>query len=383
MTLSSLSDIFQDDDLNILTIPPTPAPVTPDERLVDSFHEITKFVEDRGKSPKLNPSNLAESTLYWRLEAIQKDPVKLELLAQHDTCNILTPSSTPNSVDDILDDDSLGLLKDDTNISTISHVPHKIDVADYIARQKPCGDFSEFEHKFFQCHQDLESGKRELKQFAQEQQIDKGEYFILKGVMVYVDKVGKKSKDKNGKTNARLRVIYENGTESNLLLRSLARELYRGGRRVTEHEDRLLAGFERIDKEDQQDGYIYILSSLSDNPEIQSIKNLHKIGFSTMPVEKRIERASSDPTYLMAPVHIVQTYRCYNLSSQKFESLLHKFFSKARLDLQMTDGMREQYSPDEWFVVPFPVIDQAIQLIINGEIVDYRYDYKTENIVEK
>jgi hypothetical protein len=380
---SDLQEIFNDDDLGLLEIKDTPIAITPDERLVTSFLEIVEFVDKTGHAPTPSTSNINEYRLYSRLLSLRKDPEKIEKVQDFDTHHLLEPIEEPKSVEDIIDDDDLGLLDDATDILTIKNVPTSIESADYIGRQKPCKDFDKFEHKFEKCHQDLEDGKRIMRPFAKEQQIAAHEFFVLKGVMVYVAKVGEKAQNRHGKTDARLRLIYENGTESDILLRSLARALYRDGRRITEHEDRLMAAFENIEADDEQSGYIYVLTSRSDNQEISSIENLYKIGFSTMPVEKRVANAAHDPTYLMAPVDIVQTYRCYNLNPQKFEHLLHRLFIKTKLDLHITDKLREKYIPDEWFVVPFPIIDQAVQLIINGEIVHYEYDAAKQDLVLK
>lgn len=382
MTFHNLQDIFDDDDLGLLNIQINTPAMSPDERLSESFREINQFFEKNGRFPESNSKDISEFKLFSRLQSIRKDPEKLAKLKPIDVHNLLTPIVLPKSIRDILSDDDLGILEDRSGILTITNVPKTIEVSDYIGRQKPCKDFNNFKSKFVQCYQDLENNKRIMRQFTQEQQIKTGQYFILKGVMIYIAEKGELTKDKNNKVNTRLRIIYENGTESDLLLRSLARELYRDGRRITEHDDKLMAEFEHIDAEDSLDGYIYVLSSLNNNPEIESIKNLYKIGFSTTPVEIRIAGAINDPTYLMAPVHVMQTYKCFNLNPQKFEHLLHRFFAKAKLDLLMTDNLREKYIPDEWFIVPFPIIDQVIQLIINGEIVHYLYDYRTESIIE-
>lgn len=382
MIVRSLKDIFEDDDLGLLDIHQSAQPVTSDERLIASFREIIEFFEHNNRIPAPSNTDMNEFKLFSRLQSFRKDTAKIAKLQQIDTHNLLSPIVEPSSIADILSDDDLDILDDQSGILNQLNAPKRIDFPDYIGRQKPCKDFDQFESKFIKCHIELENDKRITRQFTKEQQIEPGQFFILKGVMVYVAQKGELAKDKNGKVNARLRLIYENGTESDILLRSFARELYRDGRRITEHEDKLMAAFENVAPEDSMDGYIYVLSSLSTNPEIQAIKHLYKIGFSTTTVEKRIENASVDPTYLMAPVHIMQTYRCYNLNPQKFEHLLHRFFAKAKLDLLMTDNLLEKYVPDEWFVVPFPLIDQAIQLIINGEIIHYEYDYKSESIIE-
>lgn len=289
MISDELKKLLENDDSGIFDTPDKPIAQTSDERLVNSFLEINKFVEENGRIPNPNTDNISERRLYSRLQGMCSDPDKIEALKDYDTNNLLVPTQEPSSIDEIIANDELGLLNDDTGILTIKNVPKKIDGADYIGRQRPAKDFDKFKHKFTECHEDLNSEKRIMKPFTNEQQIEAGEFFILKGVMVYVAEVGEKAKNKNGKTDARLRLIYENGTESDILLRSLARELYRDGRRITEHIDGLMANFEKIDTEDEHSGCIYVLASLSSNPDIAGIANLYKIGFSTKLIAGRIK----------------------------------------------------------------------------------------------
>ena len=219
---------------------------------------------------------------------------------------------------------------------------------DTIARRKPCGDFERFEPLFKQCHAELQSEKRELRKFTGEQQIAPGHFFILHGVMVYVADVGERQQNK-GKVNARLHCVFENGTESNMLLRSLATELYKdeNGRRVLNLDEDLLSPIETITQDDQSSGYIYVLRSLSDNPEIKALDILYKIGYSSQPVKQRINNAIQEPTYLMADVDVVSEYQTYNLNPQKLELLLHIFFAEACLNIDIFDGQGKWYTPRE------------------------------------
>lgn len=202
----------------------------------------------------------------------------------------------------------------------------------------------------------------------------------MKGILLYVAQVGKKFNEK-GKVNARLRCIFDNGTESDMLLRSLSAELYKDGRRVAENEDKLLGGLRVISDDDNETGFIYILKSLSSDPNIQNIPNLYKIGYSNIPVEERIKNAEQELTYLRAPVRIVSTFQCYNLNPQKFEQLVHNFFGKTCLNFDIFDEKGNRHTPREWFIVPLEIIEEAIEFIISGEIVDYRYDREREIIV--
>jgi len=244
-----------------------------------------------------------------------------------------------------------------------------------IAQRKPCKDFATFEHFFKQCHFELKSGIRESKSFTGEQQIKQGHFFILHGIMCYVANVGEREV-KNGKVNARLRCIWENGTESNMLLRSLATELYKDetGRRALDHHDKALEELEQVKSDDKKTGYIYILKSLSTVPEIKAEKHLYKIGFSTIPVQERIKNATEEPTYLMAPVKVVSAYECYNLNPQKLELLLHTFFGKSSLNVDVHDREGRRHSPREWFIAPLHIIEAAVNLVLDGNIVHYKFD---------
>ncbi|NCB13902.1 MAG: GIY-YIG nuclease family protein, partial [Erysipelotrichia bacterium] len=233
---------------------------------------------------------------------------------------------------------------------------------------------------FKDCQEDLRTGKRKVVKFQNEQQIKKGYYFILKGVLLYVKNVGETIKS-SGKVNARLELIFENGTQSDMLLRSLSAELYKHGKRVSEYDEANLEGLYEVNEIDEKSGYIYILESKSQDEKISSIKNLYKIGYSTIPVKDRIKNAINEPTYLMAPVRIVAVYETYNMNTQKFEQLIHKFFGKVCLNLDIFGNDNKRYTPREWFIVPLEVIEQTIDLIISGEIVNYRYDEVTEELV--
>jgi hypothetical protein len=71
------------------------------------------------------------------------------------------------------------------------------------------------------------------------------------------------------------------------------------------------------------------------------------------------------------------------MNTQKFEQLLHNFFGKVCLNIDIFDQKGNRITPREWFIAPLKVIEQAIELIISGEIIQYRYDYQTESIIKK
>ncbi len=384
MDPETLKKLIKDDDSGLLDVKhPTSSLQDSDERLLSSFQEITDFFRETGHEPQANGKDMREYSLYNRLNHLRENTDKVKALLDHDEFKLLNQTRHVATIKDIFADDDLGILNDwSDSIFDIEHVPKKTATPDYIAQRTQCQGFCDFEHLFKQCHNDLAAGKRKLMPFAKEQQIHEKDFFILKGILTYIAHVGEKEIC-NGKKNARLRCIFENGTESDMLLRSLARELYKDGRRVTMHEDRLLDGFKGITGDDKEDGYIYILKSLSKTPEIQSTPHLYKIGFTRTSIENRIKNAEQDPTYLMAPVSVIASYQCFNLNSQRCESLLHTFFAYACLNMDVVDKDGQRHTPREWFVAPLPVINQAIEFLISGEIVNYQYDHHGQQIVRK
>lgn len=385
MDREELLKLIADDEFGLLKVKPKASvAASADERLSASFHEINQFVNEHGREPK--PGNgVQEHQLYSRLKAIRENKDKIQILLDLDEHSLLsTEIKEINSLQDVFADDDLGIFNGEAeSIFTIRHVlniPKEKNMPDYIARRKPCANFSSFEAKFKQCHADLVNGKRRLWPFSKGYQIAKGNFFVLKGILLYIAEVGE-TEIVDGRVNARLRCIFENGTEGDMLLRSLAAELYKDGRRVTEHEEYLLDSFSNITEDDTETGYIYVLKSHSSRPEIQSISNLYKIGFSRVPVEERIKNAATEPTYLMAPVSIVTAFRCYNMNPQKLELLLHTFFGSACLNVDVFDAAGKRYVPREWFIAPLETIEQALHFLMNGEIVHYKYDPERQEIV--
>lgn len=389
MEKDDLLKILQDDDIGLLNVKPKRTAITVDERLLASFQQINDFYRRYGKEPESNSSNILEFQLFNRLKGLRSSKEKCEALQDVDEFKLLTyvePPKPISSVSDIFNDDSLGLLDDEvSSIFQLTHVPVlSKEMPDKFAQRKRCPEFEQFEPLFKQCHADLAIGVREARGFTGEQQIQAGHFFILHGITVYVAEVGEKEV-KNGKVNARLRCIFENGTESNMLLRSLATELYKDetGRRILDSVEKSLEGLEQIREGDEKSGYLYVLQSLSDVAEIANNKNLFKIGYSTVPVPERIKNAVEEPTYLMAPVKIISVFECYNLNPQKFELLLHTFFGNACLDVDVFDRNGKRFSPREWFIAPIHIIEAAANMLINGDIVNFRYNPLTLSIEER
>lgn len=374
----SLDEILEGDPLGLLS---EPRPIVrPIDRLVSSFEEINAFIEQNEREPQKS-TNMNERALHVRLEGLRQNPEKIEYLKPYDRFNILQEVKI-NSIEDILNDDVFGLLEseDSDDIFVFKHISKEREQTDFVAQRRPCKNFGKYEHLFSEVQKDLKSGSRKLSKFN-EKFFEDGSFFILKGVLAYLEKIENPKKDKFNKLDSRTRIIFENGTQSNMLLRSFGKGLYEDGYFVSLQDDRVLDGLSQIADEDEKSGYIYILESKSCDDKIASIKNLYKIGYSTIPVKERIKNAINEPTYLMAPVKIVSVYETYNMNTQKFEQLIHKFFGKVCLNVDIFGESGKRYTPREWFILPLEVIEQVIEFIITGEIINYRYDIKTEELV--
>lgn len=385
--LDKLLEIFNDDHLGILTVKEKKSTyITENIQLIESFKDINRFYEKNGREPEKS-SNIIETKLFFRLSNIRDDKEKCEILKPYDEFDLLKLIKVVEieSIDDIFNNDSLNIFDDINNdIFDVQSLPKRTTMPDYVASRKVCEEFNKYEELFKQCQRDLREDRRKLIKFKNGQQVEEGHFFVLKGVLLYVDKVGEAIVE-NGVKNARLRCIFENGTESDMLMRSLGAELYKDGRRVTESnmnlKRELFQKFNNVTDEDEETGYIYILKSKSQDENISSILNLYKIGFSTTTVEERIKNAENEPTYLMAPVKIITSFKCYNMNVGKLETLLHNFFGQSCLEIEITDKNGGKHKPREWFIAPLEIVEDAIKLIINGQIINYKYDHKTQNIV--
>ena len=387
--LDKLLEIFENDPFGILTLKEKKATyVSENSQLIKSFNEINRFYESNGREPEKS-SNIIETKLFFRLSSIRCDKEKCEILKDYDEHNLLKLTETVEvkSIEDIFKNDKFNIFDDiNDNIFDVESLPKRTTMPDYIASRKICKEFKKYEGLLKQCQRDLREGRRKLIKFKNGQQVEEGQFFILKGVLLYVDKVGETIVE-NGVKNARLRCIFENGTESDMLMRSLGAELYKDGRRVTESDinlkKELFDKFNNITYKDKEVGYIYILKSRSKDKNIASIDNLYKIGFSTTTVEERISGAENEPTYLMAPVKIITSFKCYNMNLSKLESLLHNFFGQSCLDIEITDKNGNRHKPREWFIAPLDIIEEAIKLKLNGQIINYKYDNINQSITYK
>lgn len=388
-----LSKIFESDLLGLLAVDEpkaTPASLQ-DSRLIDSFQEISDFYKANQRCPELG-DDIGEYRLASRLAAIKKDPKKVKTLLPYDYYNLLESEETKSvSVEELIRDDPLGLLNGDDeadSIYTLSHVkPSERLRPDYIAHRKVCKDFDLYEEAFQRIHDDLEHGRRRLVEFK-EGDLHEGCYYVLRGVVLYLEQnlaVKQEIEYKSGakvRREGRTRCIFDNGTESSMLYRSLGKALKLDGFCISdliEQNENSVS----IDSSDVQNGYIYVLRSLSRAPQIRSIRNLYKIGYCSGDVTTRIKNAVHEPTYLMNDVEVVLTVRCYNLDVPYLEASIHSFFSNVNVCFEVRDNEGIMHYPKEWFTVPLNIIEEAIPFIVDKKIDSYRYDKNLQMIIRK
>ena len=250
--------------------------------------------------------------------------------------------------------------------------------ADFVAQRRPCENFEQYEPLFKQVHEDLRTGKRRLAKFSYTS-LKAGNVLLIGGVLVYIAEIldDIKTNTSHVAFDGRTLTIYENGTESNVMLQTLGRAAYSEGYTITQpdevSESELHANM-GLQEGDKKDGYIYVLSSQSKNPDIASVKDLYKIGYSTTPVEQRIANAENDPTYLCDKVKIEAVWTTYNLKTEVLETLIHQFFHAVQFQVRIKDKNGNTHDPKEWYVVSLPMIEKAISSIIDGTITRYRYN---------
>ena len=396
----SLDDIFNDDAFGLLDYRENKTIVkTDDDRLIDSFLEINAFFEKNGREP--STSSMSEYGFLSKLKNFRNNEQHKKIVKGFDKFNLLGDVEIDDiTIDDILGDDALGILESDSDqsIFNFNHTPKQEERAatDFFAQRKPMSDkeFENYEIMFRQVHKELKEGKRKLGEFNNaETNLIEGKFYLVDGLLAYLESSHAEKMIKENKSGDRVRLegrtvtIFENGTKSNMLFRSLGKAISKNGKLITDTaeniEEELWKNAGIVSEEDVKSGWIYVLKSKSKNTEIQSLKNLYKIGFSSSSVENRIKNASKEATYLFADVEIVATYKCYNLNTQNFENLLHRFFGNTCLNIDVFNDKNQRSNPREWFVVPLKTINEVIDLIISGGIVNYKYDTEMGKLIYK
>nr|WP_181374742.1 GIY-YIG nuclease family protein [Polaromonas sp. E10S]AWD71953.1 putative helicase [Polaromonas sp. E10S] len=395
-----MADLDDDELLDALGVEVAPIKAssrTPrEERIVAGFEDILRFHQAHGRAPLHGEGRDIFERLYAvRLDQIRQLPEAQTLLAALDGPGLLS-GAVASLVDvDDLDGDALlaelGLDQGDESaaqgdITVLRHVRSSIEkrAAEEIADRTPCSDFDKFQPMFEQAERELKSGFRKALRFGRDISITTSNYFIVGGQLAYVAEIGEEIKTISGHDDARLRVIFSNGTESNLLMRSLQKALYKDetGRRLTDTEMGPLFG-DAPEPDDIESGTIYVLRSMSSHPFVTEHRELiHKIGVTGGSVETRIAGAEKDATYLLAGVEVVATYKLHNLNRTKLENIFHRLFGAAQIDLSIEDRFENLVKPREWFLVPLQVIDEAVQRIRDGSITDMAYDLETARFVK-
>jgi hypothetical protein len=365
-----------------------------DERVIAGFEDILRFVDDHGRAPRHGE----DRDIFERLYAVRLDRIRAqadcrELVAQLDRHGLLDANANAVSEDGatFLTDDELlaelgGVSGSEDDISTLKHVRPRaeINAAEDVAQRKPCRDFDRFKPLFEAVRRDLKSGARQSRRFREDATVRKGEFFILGGQVVYVAEVPEElGVTEHGHAQGRLRVIYDNATEGDNLLRSFVRALYKdeGGRRITDPSVGPLFGDE-AEGEDLDSGTIYVLRSKSDHPDVAVNRELiHKVGVTGGAVQTRIANAVNDATYLLAEVEIVAEYKLFNIDRTKLENLLHRALAPARLDLTIEDRFGRPVQPREWYLVPLTVIDEVVGRVRDGSITEVVYDPATASLI--
>lgn len=354
-----------------------------EERIIAGFGEIQRFVEQHGRLPEQGE----DRDIFERLYA-----VRLKRIRTLEECRILlTPLDHQGLLDSkYAETESVEMMDDDTLLAELSgaagsaeltelrHVRSHAEIRalEDIAKREKCEDFEQFKPLFEQTEQELKTGLRKTRRFGKDTSVEAGQWFVVSGQTAYVAEEGEDFDSPQGKKDARLRVIFSNGTESNLLRLSLVRALYKdnASRRITEPDAGPLFS-ESWEGNDTESGTIYVLRSLCNHPFVAGHRELvHKIGVTGGKVETRIANAAHDATYLLADVEVVATYKLAGINRRKLEALFHRVFAPAQIELTIKDRFGQSVKPREWFLVPLHIIDEAVERIRDGSITKMKYD---------
>jgi len=391
--MSDLTDDELDAELGLDTEPQaTGGRSHREQRIIAGFEDILRFVGTHGRAPQHGEDREIFERLYAvRLDRLRALPEAQDLLSGLDTTGLLASSAVSEGFDvETLDDEALdaelGLDQTvDNDITVLRHVGsyEERQAAEEIANRERCADFEKFAPLFDEVQKDLSAGVRQTRPFELKAEIQPGNFFIVGGQKAYIAEMGEVFSNAQGRRDARLRVIFDNGTESNLLMRSLQRALHKdeAGRRVTNSAAGPLFT-DKWEAEDIASGTIYVLRSLSNHPFVSEHRELiHKIGVTGGKVESRIANAAHDATYLLADVEVIATYKLADINRTKLEGVFHRIFAAVQIDLTIPDRFGHPVRPREWFLVPLHVIDEAVQRIRDGSIAGMTYDPKTARFV--
>ncbi|QGA38983.1 GIY-YIG nuclease family protein [Burkholderia glumae] len=369
-----------------------------EERIIAGFEEIQRFFETHNRAPQHGEDrDIFERQYAVRLDRLRSLPDCRALLAPMDHQGLLAAAPSVAATEERFDLDELAAELAATSgaddITVLRHVRTSAEkrAAEEIAQRTPCEDFETFKPLFERVQRELKEGIRETRAFHKLDEIklaeiQQGEFYIVGGQLAYVAEVGEEIMTQYERRDSRLRVIFDNGTESDVLQRSFQRALYRdeAARLVTNPSAGPLFSGQASD-DDQESGTIYVVRSKSELPIVAANRDvLHKIGVTGRNnVVARFANARNDPTFLLAEVEIIATYDLYNINRVKLENLIHRVFEPARLDIEIKDRFGKPIAPREWFLVPVFVVDEAVERIKDGTITQYVYDPKSARLMRK
>ena len=384
-----LEAIFNDPLLADVTVPRKRA--TSSDRLIAGFQEILAFYEANDRLPEDTPE---ETSLFHKWTGLLKSEKKIERCRPFDDLGILPQPvltaegpeaeyhrelTEEEQLEAILNDPLLADIEDGSDFGLFDvpeYMRQRLEArkeADYVGKRRPCEDFDKYTDGFKEIQQGLKSGKYKLVKFS-EPNLKVGRYFVEQGIIGYLAAFEQEAKNNLNRVDGRTRVIYENGSEADIKFRTITKNLSVDGYSIMDCSEMSPEDFEQcftLTDKDVESGTIYVLRSKSSSPEIAAIKDLYKIGFTVTSVESRIANAKNEPTYLCADVEVVATWKVYNVKSSTFEALIHKLFAPVQLQVTV-DGHR----PQEWFIVPLKVIDEAVNAIICGRSIEYNPQFK-------
>ena len=237
-------------DLGVEPTRKAKAGTTPHEaRITAGFEDIQKFVEEHGRPPQHGEGRDIFERLYAvRLDRLRAQPDCVALLADLDHQELLrAPDEAGAEAPDDMDDEAilaaLGVEPTSGGITELKHVRSQADrrVAEEVATRHPCADFETFEPLFETVKADIAAGRRRTRRFERKAEIEAGRFFVVDGLTAYVAEAGEAFINESGNRDRRLRVVFDNGTESDLLSRSLQKALtqdpagparHRAGRRA-------------------------------------------------------------------------------------------------------------------------------------------------------
>lgn len=350
---------------------------------IERFNEIIGWMDENGGKEPEYSNDVFERKFYVRLNKYRENKKYLKILEEYDKYDILSKETTRKKVKsfnlNLKEALEQGIFTDKqfekySELTDTSRYKNVIKNRDKYYTRKKAENFGKYDRMFRVVKEEISNGTRKIMKVDSERNINSQKFYYDNGILVYVKSISEYFIDKNGYKNANLHLIYDNGTENNgILLRSFASNLFdkkRNGRMVSEIISDVM-GETSIEERsnDNLTGYIYVLKSLSNNPEISEIKNLYKIGLARKDVEKRISNASNEATYLFAPVKIIYKVKVFNFNASKFEEVLHRKLEQNRLLIDIPTINGRIINPKEWYVIDIDEIIETINEITSQLII--------------